>query len=52
MGLPALSPSMEAGVISKWKKQVGDSIKTGEVIAEVDTDKAKVDWESNDDGTF
>lgn len=50
LGLPALSPSMEAGVISKWRKNEGDSVKAGEVIAEVDTDKAKVDWESNDDG--
>lgn len=43
---------MEAGVISEWRKKEGDAVKTGEVIAKVDTDKANVDWESNDDGSL
>jgi pyruvate carboxylase len=41
---------MEAGVISKWRVKEGDLIKAGEAIADVDTDKANVAWESNDDG--
>ncbi|NBR46462.1 MAG: pyruvate dehydrogenase complex dihydrolipoamide acetyltransferase, partial [Verrucomicrobia bacterium] len=38
--MPALSPSMTEGVLAKWHKKVGDAIKPGEVIAEVETDKA------------
>jgi len=49
VGLPALSPTMETGNLSAWKKKEGDQIKAGEVIAEVETDKATVDFEATED---
>lgn len=48
--LPALSPTMETGVISSWKKQVGDFVEAGDVIADIQTDKAVVDFECQDEG--
>ena len=50
--MPALSPSMTEGVLAKWHKKVGDAIKPGEVIAEVETDKATMDLEAYDKGTL
>jgi pyruvate dehydrogenase E2 component (dihydrolipoamide acetyltransferase) len=50
--MPALSPSMTEGVLAKWHKKVGDTIKPGEVIAEVETDKATMDLEAFDKGTL
>ena len=50
--MPALSPSMTEGVLAKWHKKVGDTIKPGEVIAEVETDKATMDLEAYDKGTI
>ncbi|NDA10759.1 MAG: hypothetical protein EBZ07_07975, partial [Verrucomicrobia bacterium] len=50
--MPALSPSMTEGVLAKWHKKVGDDIKPGEVIAEVETDKATMDLEAFDKGTL
>ena len=50
--MPALSPSMTEGVLAKWHKKVGDTIKPGEVIAEVETDKATMDLEAFDKGTI
>jgi pyruvate dehydrogenase E2 component (dihydrolipoamide acetyltransferase) len=50
--MPALSPSMTEGVLAKWHKKVGDTIKPGEVIAEVETDKATMDLEAYDKGTL
>lgn len=50
--MPALSPSMTEGVLAKWHKKVGDRIKPGEVIAEVETDKATMDLEAYDKGTI
>lgn len=50
MGLPALSPTMTAGVVSEWTKAVGDAFKAGDVIAKVETDKATVDFESQEEG--
>jgi len=50
VGLPALSPTMEQGNIAKWRKKEGDKVKAGEVIAEIETDKATVDFEANEDG--
>jgi pyruvate dehydrogenase E2 component (dihydrolipoamide acetyltransferase) len=50
--MPALSPSMTEGVLAKWHKKVGDPIKPGEVIAEVETDKATMDLEAFDKGTL
>lgn len=48
--MPALSPTMEVGTIQEWKKKEGDSIEGGEVIAEIETDKATRSYEYNDDG--
>jgi len=50
LGLPALSPTMEQGNISKWKKKEGDRIKPGDIIAEIETDKATVDFEATEEG--
>jgi pyruvate dehydrogenase E2 component (dihydrolipoamide acetyltransferase) len=50
VGLPALSPTMEQGNIAKWRKKEGDKLKAGEVIAEIETDKATVDFEAAEDG--
>jgi len=50
VGLPALSPTMEAGTIAKWKVSEGSSYAAGDVICEVETDKATVDFEAQDDG--
>jgi pyruvate/2-oxoglutarate dehydrogenase complex dihydrolipoamide acyltransferase (E2) component len=48
--MPALSPTMAAGKIAKWNKKEGDQISQGDVLASVETDKAAVDFETNDDG--
>ena len=48
--MPSLSPTMESGVISVWKKQEGEFIDIGEVLAEVETDKAVMDYEMVDEG--
>lgn len=48
--MPALSPTMEVGTIQEWKKKVGDPIEGGDVIAEIETDKATRSYEYNDDG--
>ena len=50
--MPALSPTMEKGNLSKWLKQEGDSVKSGDVIAEIETDKATMEVEAADDGTL
>lgn len=50
--MPALSPTMETGNLSKWLKKEGDAIKTGDVIAEIETDKATMEVEAVDDGTL
>ncbi|TDH66371.1 hypothetical protein CCR75_005513 [Bremia lactucae] len=49
VGLPALSPTMEVGTIAKWNKSEGDFISAGDVVCEVETDKAVVDYEATDD---
>src|ERR1700704_5340031 len=49
---PALSPTMEKGNLSKWLKHEGDQVKAGEVIAEIETDKATMEYESIDDGVL
>ena len=41
--MPALSPTMEQGKLSKWLKKEGDAIKSGDVIAEIETDKATME---------
>lgn len=48
----ALSPTMDYGVITKWNKKVGDKISTGDLLCEVETDKATMDYESQGDGTI
>ena len=48
--MPALSPTMEEGTLAKWLVQVGDTIKAGDVIAEIETDKATMEVETIDEG--
>jgi pyruvate dehydrogenase E2 component (dihydrolipoamide acetyltransferase) len=50
--MPALSPTMEKGNLSKWLKHEGDTIKPGDVIAEIETDKATMEVEAVDEGTI
>jgi len=50
--MPALSPTMEKGNLAKWLKKEGDTVKTGDVIAEIETDKATMEYEAVDDGTL
>ncbi|OXS99041.1 pyruvate dehydrogenase complex E1 component subunit beta [Notoacmeibacter marinus] len=50
--MPALSPTMEEGNLAKWLKAVGDKIEPGEVIAEIETDKATMEVEAADEGTL
>jgi pyruvate dehydrogenase E1 component subunit beta len=50
--MPALSPTMEKGNLAKWLKQEGDTIKSGDVIAEIETDKATMEVEAVDEGTL
>eukprot|EP00529_Nitzschia_sp_RCC80_P025313 CAMPEP_0113518012 /NCGR_PEP_ID=MMETSP0014_2-20120614/42607_1 /TAXON_ID=2857 /ORGANISM="Nitzschia sp." /LENGTH=530 /DNA_ID=CAMNT_0000415331 /DNA_START=60 /DNA_END=1652 /DNA_ORIENTATION=- /assembly_acc=CAM_ASM_000159 len=52
VGLPALSPTMEAGTIASWNKEEGESFGAGEVICSIETDKATVDFEAQDDGVI
>jgi pyruvate dehydrogenase E1 component beta subunit len=50
--MPALSPTMEKGNLAKWLKKEGESIKSGDVIAEIETDKATMEVEATDEGTL
>jgi pyruvate dehydrogenase E2 component (dihydrolipoamide acetyltransferase) len=50
--MPKMSDTMTDGVIAKWHKKVGDKIKSGDVLAEIETDKATMDFESYQDGTL
>jgi pyruvate dehydrogenase E2 component (dihydrolipoamide acetyltransferase) len=49
VGMPALSPTMESGVLAEWYVSAGTSIKAGDVIAKIETDKASMDFEAQDD---
>jgi pyruvate dehydrogenase E2 component (dihydrolipoamide acetyltransferase) len=49
--MPALSPTMEKGNLAKWNVKVGDAVKSGDVIAEIETDKATMEVEAVDEGT-
>jgi pyruvate dehydrogenase E1 component beta subunit len=49
--MPALSPTMEEGTLAKWHVKVGDTVKSGDVIAEIETDKATMEVEAVDEGT-
>src|SRR6266487_4521468 len=48
--MPALSPTMEKGNLAKWLKKEGDKVKSGDVIAEIETDKATMEVEAVDEG--
>src|SRR6202030_142942 len=50
--MPALSPTMEKGNLAKWIKHEGDKVKSGDVIAEIETDKATMEVEAVDEGTL
>src|ERR1700742_150573 len=50
--MPALSPTMEKGNLAKWHKKEGDAVKAGDVIAEIETDKATMEVEAVDEGTL
>jgi pyruvate dehydrogenase E1 component beta subunit len=50
--MPALSPTMEEGKLSKWLKKVGDTVKSGDVLAEIETDKATMEIEAIDEGVL
>ena len=50
--MPALSPTMEKGNLAKWLKNEGDTVKSGDIIAEIETDKATMEVEAVDEGTI
>lgn len=50
--MPALSPTMEEGTLSKWLKKEGDAVSSGDIIAEIETDKATMEVEAVDEGTL
>ena len=50
--MPRLSDTMEEGVVSQWLKKVGDKVSEGDILAEIETDKATMEFESFHDGTL
>ena len=52
INMPKLSDTMEEGTIVEWKKKTGDQVKTGDVLAEVESDKATFDLEAESDGVL
>ena len=50
--MPALSPTMEEGTLAKWLVKVGDVVKSGDLLAEIETDKATMEYEAVDEGTI
>jgi len=50
--MPALSPTMEEGTLAKWLVKVGDKVKSGQILAEIETDKATMEFEAVDEGTI
>ena len=50
--MPKLSDTMTEGTLVSWKKKNGDQVSAGEVLAEIETDKATMEWESPEDGTL
>ena len=50
--MPALSPTMTEGKLASWKKKEGDAVKSGDVLAEIETDKATMEVEAVDEGTL
>jgi hypothetical protein len=49
--MPALSPTMEVGTLAKWHVKLGQTVKSGDIIAEIETDKATMEVEAVDEGT-
>ena len=52
VSMPALSPTMTAGNIGTWQKKAGDAIAPGDVLVEIETDKAQMDFEFQEDGVL
>src|SRR3990170_5786657 len=50
--MPALSPTMEEGTLAKWLVKEGDEVKSGDILAEIETDKATMEFEAVDEGTI
>ena len=50
--MPALSPTMEEGTLAKWMVKEGDTVKSGDILAEIETDKATMEFEAVDEGTI
>ena len=50
VGMPALSPTMETGTLTEWYVEEGGAFSAGESIAKIETDKASIDFEAQDDG--
>ncbi|WP_210527527.1 pyruvate dehydrogenase complex E1 component subunit beta [Rubellimicrobium arenae] len=50
--MPALSPTMEEGTLARWLKKEGDTVKSGDILAEIETDKATMEFEAVDEGTL
>src|SRR5437868_14371899 len=50
--MPALSPTMEEGTLAKWLVKEGDSVASGDILAEIETDKATMEFEAVDEGTI
>ena len=50
--MPALSPTMETGNLAKWLKKEGDPVRAGDIVAEIETDKATMEYEAVDEGTL
>ena len=50
--MPALSPTMEEGTLAKWFVKEGDKIAAGDILAEIETDKATMEFEAVDEGTI
>ena len=48
--MPALSPTMEEGTLAKWLVKEGDAVKSGQILAEIETDKATMEFEAVDEG--
>ena len=50
--MPALSPTMEEGTLAKWMVKEGDTVKSGDILAEIETDKATMEFEAVDEGVI
>ncbi|WP_204312618.1 biotin/lipoyl-containing protein, partial [Escherichia coli] len=50
--MPALSPTMEEGTLAKWLVKEGDTVKSGDLMAEIETDKATMEFEAVDEGVI